>query len=472
VGSAQNVAEPSSDGTHAISAAGLEIGMHELIVSVRAAEGDDLLAGTLDISSAAQNSTSSHSELDHIVAILAPLGRSSSVLLAATLLLGAVIGFLLARRRVKVGIALLAIGSALAADISFAGPGGEGHTHGDEQAVAIASDAPQRLPDGSVFLPKPTQRLLEVRTLQTQQSEVRRTVSLPGRVIGSPNQSGVVQSINGGRIAVPDGGLPRLGQRVRKGQLLALVEAPINAADETTIADKLGEINQQISIAEIRLQRLAPLAASNAIPKTQVIDLEAELEALRRRRAEMQSRRRRQEELRAPIDGEIAISRVVAGQVVAAQDQIFQIVDSGALWVEAFVFGELDPASIGSAAAVSNHGPAMELRLQGVGRAMQLHAINVQFSITSPPPSLVLGQPVTVLVQMPEPVKGIVLPREAAVRAANGEMIVWQHVAPERFTAKPVRIEPLDGNRVAIVAGLEQGQRIVVKGAELINQIR
>ena len=41
--------------------------------------------------------------------------------------------------------------------------------------------------------------------------------------------------------------------------------------------------------------------------------------------------------LRAPIDGVIAASRVVAGQVVQAQDLLFQIVDPASLWVEASI---------------------------------------------------------------------------------------------------------------------------------------
>jgi hypothetical protein len=35
-----------------------------------------------------------------------------------------------------------------------------------------------------------------------------------------------------------------------------------------------------------------------------------------------------------------------------------------------------------------------------------------------------------------------------------------------------VRIEPLDGERVLAVAGLEPGQRVVVQGAELLHNVR
>jgi len=35
-----------------------------------------------------------------------------------------------------------------------------------------------------------------------------------------------------------------------------------------------------------------------------------------------------------------------------------------------------------------------------------------------------------------------------------------------------VRTQPFDATRVMVAAGLTQGDRIVVRGAELINQIR
>ena len=44
---------------------------------------------------------------------------------------------------------------------------GEGHDHGDAPA-APSANGPQRQPDGSVFLPKPAQRQLGVRTVATE----------------------------------------------------------------------------------------------------------------------------------------------------------------------------------------------------------------------------------------------------------------------------------------------------------------
>ena len=50
--------------------------------------------------------------------------------------------------------------------------------------------------------------------------------------------------------------------------------------------------------------------------------------------------------------------------------------------------------------------------------------------------------------------------------------MVYEHVAAERFEPRPVRVEPLDGDRVFIATGLAAGKRLVVQGAELLGQVR
>jgi len=95
----------------------------------------------------------------------------------------------------------------------------------------------------------------------------------------------------------------------------------------------------------------------------------------------------------------------------------------------------------------------------------------VHFMILDPPPSIRVGQPVTVTAQRSETVNGVVVGRDAVVHGGNGEMLIWRHTDSERFEARPVRVEPFDAARVLIAAGVEEGERIVAGGAELINQI-
>ena len=64
------------------------------------------------------------------------------------------------------------------------------------------------------------------------------------------------------------------------------------------------------------------------------------------------------------------------------------------------------------------------------------------------------------------------MPRTSVLRSANGQTIVFEHTAAERFEPRIVRVEPLDAERVLVLDGLAAGKRVVVQGAELLNQIR
>ena len=83
-----------------------------------------------------------------------------------------------------------------------------------------------------------------------------------------------------------------------------------------------------------------------------------------------------------------------------------------------------------------------------------------------------VGQFLTVLAGTDAEQSGLALPRSAVVRAGNGQAIVYEHVAAERFEARQVRVEPLDGSNVLVAEGVGAGKRIVTEGAELLDQVR
>jgi cobalt-zinc-cadmium efflux system membrane fusion protein len=55
------------------------------------------------------------------------------------------------------------------------------------------------LPDGRVFVPKSTQRVLDVRTVIVNPKPIPKAEVFVGHVMADPNRSGLVQSITGGR---------------------------------------------------------------------------------------------------------------------------------------------------------------------------------------------------------------------------------------------------------------------------------
>ena len=103
--------------------------------------------------------------------------------------------------------------AALAVGLPLATTAHEGH---DNAPAAVSGDGPRRLPDGSVFLPKPAQHQLGVRTLAVQAGEHPQAFELAGTVAMDPNAGGKVQATLAGRLEAGPRGLPVLGQAVMR----------------------------------------------------------------------------------------------------------------------------------------------------------------------------------------------------------------------------------------------------------------
>jgi biotin carboxyl carrier protein len=346
---------------------------------------------------------------------------------------------------------------------------GHGHDHGDSAPVAN-SNAPSRQPDGSVFLPKPAQRQLTVRTAVAAAGELSRTVELAGRVTMDPNAGGKVQATAAGRIEAGPRGLPAPGQAVRKGEVLAYVVPSTAPLERSNQAAQLAELRAARALAEKRLTRLRELA--DTVPRKDIEAAEAELASLAARAGAVQTGLTGKEALLAPVSGLIASSHVVAGQVVDARELVYEIVDPGRLVVEALAFDpELATNVAGATLEIGNERVA--LQFLGAARALREQALPLSFKAQGGALSkLAVGQPVKVFVQTRSKVRGISVPATSLMKSPSNQAIVWVKTAPERFEPRIVTVEPLDGVNVAVTAGLKPGDRVATQGATLINQVR
>lgn len=349
----------------------------------------------------------------------------------------------------------------------------DGHSHGDEKkAMVILDNVPQRLPDGTVFLPKSAQRSMNVLTQQLVEGEVPKVLELAGRVIMDPHLGGRVQAMIPGRIeSAGEHGLPAAGSTVKKGDLLAWVVPSTGQLERSNQAALLAELKASLSLAEKRVRRLNEL--SDTVPRKEIEIAESDVASLRGRVAAVSTGLSGREALRAPVSGVIAASNAVVGQVVESKELIFEIIDPDGLHVEASAYetlalNEVDSATvaIGSQTVPLNFvGASRRLREQALPLMFENHAVGAGLALP-------LGQPVKVQVQMKSVIQGLPVPLSALVRNASNEVVVWVKVAPERFESRPVQTLPLDGVRVIVNRGLKSGERIVVQGASLISQIR
>ncbi|MDN3543105.1 HlyD family efflux transporter periplasmic adaptor subunit [Kinneretia asaccharophila] len=365
--------------------------------------------------------------------------------------------------------ASLALSLSLSLPAAWAGPG---HDHGDAPPAPSAK-GPQRQSDGSVFVPKPAQRQMSLRTQPGEVQALPRAFTLNGKVLMDPNAGGKVQTMQAGRLEAGPRGLPSLGQSVRKGELLAYVQPASDSLERAAQAAQLAELRASHSLAEKRLARLKELADS--VPRREIEALESELASLSARMAAVGGGLSGREALLAPASGVIAAAHAVAGQVLDARELVFEIVDPTRLQVEALAFDAALAADV-AGAHVSVGGSALPLRLVGAARALREQALPLRFQVEGPGlaglEKLAVGQPLPVVVQTRSQVQGVALPAAALQKNPANQPIVWVKHSAERFEPRVVTVQPLDGARVAVTQGLAAGERVVVQGAVLLNQIR
>lgn len=358
------------------------------------------------------------------------------------------------------------------ATATFDAKAGEGHDHGDAAPVASNGNAPKRQADGSVFLPKPSQRQLELRTLVAEEKKLPKTVELTGRVTNDPNAGGKVQPTQAGRIEAGPRGLPQLGQAVRKGDTMAVVRASTAAIERANQVAQTAELKANLEQARKRVARLEQLEGT--VAQKDVDAARGDAESLAQRLAVVSASVSATEQLVAPVSGVIAAAHAIAGQVVNAGDVLFEIVDPARLVVQASAFDTTLLGNIASASASPSAGVAVPLRFVGAGRSLEEGAIPLQFNTNAPKGAvpLAVNQPVKVFVQTKETVLGFAIPAGSVVKNPGNQDIVWVHTGAELFEARSVRLIALDGATVSVVNGLKAGDRVVTQGAALVNQVR
>ena len=354
---------------------------------------------------------------------------------------------------------------------AFAGPGAHGPSGEHLDAPAAATGAGLALlPDGSVHVPKLAQRRMGIRTVVATQGEHPRTVELNAVVTIDPNAGGRLQAGYPGWIEPPPGGFPALGQRVRKGDVLALLRHKAPPYEAGNQQAQLASLSASLKLAQQRLQRLESL--QDSVPRKEIEAARAEVLSLTGQRSAVGRSLRQVEALRAPASGVIATSNVVAGQVVAAEDVLYEVVDPSRLLIEASTADPALAARIRDGALRQPAGGA--LAFVGAGRSLRNGAVPLLFRTSGEVGAvpLAVGQPVTVIARLADTVTGIALPSEALVRGPGNETIVWIKAGAQRFVAQPVEAVALDARTVVAIKGVAADNRVVVSGAALVNQIR
>ncbi len=374
-----------------------------------------------------------------------------------------------------------------------------------EKAPETAAPAPAASTGTVKFLMEQQWRI-KMMLAKAESQGVTRQIHATGRVIPAAQNQAIVAPPVGGLIA--GGGLPRIGQRVGRGQTIAQLRQTPTAAEASQIAaanaqlriegtrfeaerrgmtEKLNAAKAEMDEAKNDYERTQRLYARQATSQQKLEQdelkfkvAEANYNAIVKQLDVLNAREQNRAfapiptatgyTVTAPISGTIVKVHKAMGEQVAPGEAIVEIVNLETVWVEAPIFeSDLEKLSGKTRALFTTTAyPGTEFK----GAVVDISPVidpekrtaNVIFAVPNGGRPLRIGMQADVRLDMGEAVEAVVIPT-AAVLEHEGKKIVYVLLSGEEFERREVTLGDELGGKVAVLTGLKAGERVVTQGA-------
>jgi len=386
--------------------------------------------------------------------------------------LGMVAMWFISRRRNRVLTATLLLASAWFSTPTM----NPAFAHGDEP------HGPKEGGSGygkTVFAPKETQFLFEILTQPIAVGNYQSATTMFGTVIPASGGMGVVVAPQGGRITRVN---VAVGQTVRAGQILAVMQQNIGTSDQVGIASNNSGLAVQMETAKARvastkreldrLKKIEDIAAGRDVQAAEANYNQAlaELQTIENKAVGANSAANsRTISLVAPIGGVIGIFTLTPGAEVMAGQTLFTVTNLNKVYVEAQVYDrDVDVIRSGNKFLVTcstdDHKSA-EVRL--ISQAQTMNPGNqsqrVLFEMDNPRGEFKIGEFVTVKALDNSTSRQITVPNSAPTEI-NGKTAVFLKHSAEEFELAYVQTGEDDGSRTLILKGIAEDEKVVLNG--------
>lgn len=326
----------------------------------------------------------------------------------------------------------------------------------------------RRLPDGSLYVPKPAQRRLGIETRLPQTAQGHDSIRLVGKVQASPSGSADIVAALNGSLVPPENGFPRPGQKVEKGQLLATLKPTLDPEQRADKESELAYLERDIYLIRKQIDRIKSQDVVRQDNSVQLDIREAELKGFLKRKRALERMFHAEIEVKSPIAGVITEVGITAGENVRQGDSLFQVIDPESLWVEVISY---DDGIIETLAGAAIQSQGNSRALEFIGQGSQLRALGTPlFFDIEDPAGLNAGELVEVDIRHGAEINGIRIADVAVSVDPAGNRVVWAHVEPERFVPRPVADISSTAPGTAFIAGdFDPSVPLVDTGAALLN---
>ncbi len=351
-------------------------------------------------------------------------------------------------------------------------------------------------PEGVSFLKEQQWKILSKTEPVTKRRLVER-LRAAARVRAKPGLSATITApVSGQLVAAAGQTLPHPGQRVEAGQLLALLKPNFSeAAARVMAADaEFTTAKAALTQTEAAYERTKKLAAEQAKSPRELQEAElayqsatarysaaAELLATFKQAGETTSPDAPLlMELRAPIAGVLNSIASGPGEVVAANQLVFTVLNPETIWIEASI-PESGVARLSKAkdAAVESSGePGRFTPITGDGRGQLLslglevdaatRTVPLLYETTNREGQFRVGQNVTLHVETARVDEAVAVPESALVEEGD-QLVAFVQISGETFEKREIKAGIRDTGFVQVLAGLKEGERVVTRGAYAIR---
>lgn len=327
-----------------------------------------------------------------------------------------------------------------------------------------------------------------VQVERVKEEPLRQTVPVIGRLVSL--RSGNIAA----RIAGPVEEITvEVGDRVRKDQVIATLDAEVLTADQRLAQSELEEAKAEFSTwtaeaeqARTELKRQAGLRKSVAFSQAKFEDAQKKMAVaaarVQRAEANIQIKRAAVErktldvnyaQIRAPYDGVVVRRHTEVGAYVDRGDPLVRLVGDRLLEVEAEVpYKRLTGLPIGRMVNItlddgSRHKAKVRSILPSENPLTRTRTVRFEPDFAKTASALAESQSVTVAVPIGVERRVLTVHKDAILKRPHGDIVFV--IADGTAMARPVRLGAEIGSSIEVLSGLKAGEQVVVRGNERLN---
>ena len=313
-----------------------------------------------------------------------------------------------------------------------------------------------QLPPKTVFVDDGTQKLTGIRVETVGASSEPRQIRTSGRVEADENRVYRLTAATEGWIRTL--GNNPAGTVVKKSEVLAtFFSLELRGVERGYIgALQVGKEPGQISQANLRISE--DQLRSLGMSEEQIQELGKTKEYVN------------DVKIVSPADGVVLSRNISLQQRFQAQTEFYRIADLGKVWIVADIYSD-EPIAPGTRATVAVEGMNQSFTAVVSNSVPLFDAASrtLKLRLEADNPGQRLRPDMLVDVEFnARPSDGISVPAEAVIDSGHSK-IVYVETGNDLFTPRPVEVGQAFDDRVAIVRGLEKGDRVVASGTFLID---